>query len=66
MAFGLEAMTGILPTVLVAGVAMKMTERLFPSPNSQPRRASRRTSRKRSRRTHGTGVGNFSNLGIGY
>lgn len=64
MPYGLEAMTGVLPTVLVAGVAMKMADKLFPSQHSQPRRAPRRTSRRRSRRTGGTGIGNFSNLGF--
>ena len=64
MPYGLEAMAGVIPTVFVAGVGMKMVERLFPDQRSQPRRAPRRTSRKRSRRTSGTGVSNFSNLGF--
>lgn len=66
MPYGLEAMTGVLPTIMVAGVGMKMVERLFPDRRSQPRRAPRRTSQRRSRRTRRPGIGNFSNLGMGY
>ena len=64
MPYGLTAMTGVLPTVVVAGVAMKMTERLFDG--RRPRRESRprRRQRTRSRVSTGMGFGNFSNLGI--
>jgi len=64
MAYGLEAMTGILPTVVVAGVALKVTERLFDG--RRPRRESRPRRRQRTRSRVSTGIsfGNFSNLGI--
>lgn len=64
MAYGLEAMTGVIPTVFVAGVALKMTERLFDGRG--PRRESRPRRRQgtRSRVSTGMGFGNFSNLGI--
>lgn len=63
MSYGLEAMTGVLPTVVVAGAAVKITERLFDG--RRPRRVSRprRRQRTRSRSSTGMGFGNFSNLG---
>jgi len=78
MAYGLEEMTGILPTVVVAGVAMKMTEKLFPSPGSNCATPGRRIrskgrgrglTRGRGRGPIGqprssVGFGNFSNLGF--
>ena len=65
MPYGLEAMTGILAPIVVAGVAVKMTESLF----DRNRRLGRgTTSRRRSRARRGspTKIGNFSNLGIRY
>jgi len=67
MAYGLEAMTGVIPTVFVAGVAMKMADRLFSSQESyrerRPRRSRRQRPYRQERRT-GMGFGNFSNLGF--
>ena len=64
MASGLDAMTGILPVIMVSGVAMKMTERLFPQQQqAQPSRR-RKATRRRARRAPSSGFGNFSNLGF--
>jgi hypothetical protein len=51
MSDGLDAMTGVLGTVLVAGVAMKMANSLFPSPAPQqrPQRVQRVATRRNQR-----------------
>ena len=55
--FGLSAMTGVLPVVVVAGAATKTTQSIFQTP--QPTRRKKEKPRKSS-----VGFGNFSNVGL--
>ena len=57
MDYGLSAMTGVLPTILVAGFATKMTQSLFPT--TRPPRKRKKSRRKSSRR-----LGDFRNVGF--
>ena len=45
MSDALDSMTGIIPLVVVAGVATKMTNSLF---ETQPKRATRKAKKKNS------------------
>lgn len=56
--YGLSAMTGILPTLVVAGAATKITQSIF-NQRPQPARRKRRKARKSI-----SGFGNFSNVGF--
>lgn len=66
----MDNMTNLLGTVIVAGVAMKVADRMFPAPQQQRaaparRRTTRRTtSRRPVRRTRAVQghPGNFGNL----
>lgn len=63
--YGLDAMTGVLPVIVTAGVATKMTESMFDK--TSPKARKRRTSRKRNmsrKRKPGNLSGNFSNIGF--
>ncbi len=55
--YGLSAMTGILPVIVVAGAATQMTKSMFQKP--QPTRRKKKKSRK-----SGVGFGSFSNVGF--
>ena len=73
----MDAMIGVLPVMMVGGLAMKMSEGLFPRSGNcaTPGRRIRSKGRGRGlargggrgpirRPRAGTGFGNFSNLGI--
>jgi len=72
--YGLSAMTGVLPTIVVAGAATQMARGLF---NQSPRQGYQRSPKQYSQRPvrrpvrRGTGVGlgypsfgNFGNVGF--
>jgi len=68
---GLGAMTGVLPVVVVAGAATKMTQSMFDGQRRRPaRKASKRRSPQYSAFSGGmasgmkAGRGNFSNIGL--
>ena len=59
----MDNLTGLLGTVIVAGVALKVADRMFPAQEtSAPRRATRRGKAKRRTRVMQGHPGNFSNL----
>jgi len=66
MANGLDAMVGVLPVIMVSGVAMKMTEGMFNQRGTNRGQRPLRKPRRRAfpRRSTGVGFGNFSNIGI--
>lgn len=63
---GLGAMVGVLPVLIVGGMAMTIADRMMPRSNQSrgrpPRR--RRPTRAYARRRSGPGFGNFSNIGL--
>lgn len=61
MSSGLDSLVGVLPVVVVGGLAMKMTERMFPE---RRRKSSKRTSSHRLTRRKVNHPGNFSNIGM--
>lgn len=64
--YGLSAMTGVLPVIMVGGMGMMMTERLFDRAEriERPRRRPARSTRRRTRRPSRSpiGFGDFSNV----
>lgn len=60
MPYGLTAMTGVLPVVVVAGAATMITKSMF----GQRPQPTRRKKRKGSRVLPGPGFGNFGNVGF--
>jgi len=63
MASTLDSLIGVIPVVLVAGVAMKLTEKVFPTQQVAPKKISTRST-GRSRRPNSVGFGNFRNIGF--
>lgn len=61
--YGLSAMTGVLPTVVVAGAATMITKSMF-GQRPQPTRRKRKRARSRVSVLPGVGFGNFSNVGF--
>lgn len=59
-------MVGILPVVIVGGLAMNMTERMMGQTQRPRRRANRRrrSPKAYARRSSGMGFGSFSNIGL--
>ena len=64
--YGLSAMTGVLPTIIVAGFATQIAKQMVPSPErvATTRRRGTRTRTRRTRPTSSVGFGDFSNLGL--
>ncbi len=57
----LDDIAGVIPIAIMGGVAMKVTENMFPT-KSVPRRV-RRVSKRGTKKAK-LGFGNFSNLGM--
>jgi len=63
MSDGLDALVGVIPTVLVAGVATKMTQAMFSQSAVRPRSSRRVPYRRIPTRRGRASFGDFSNIG---
>lgn len=63
MPSALDSLIGVLPVMVVGGVAMKMTEGMFPRQSVRTTHRGKRGLRRPARRS-GVGFGNFRNVGF--
>lgn len=62
MTDALDSLTGLIPTVVAAGVVTKVTQSLFPG-QQQPV-SSKRVPKRSKKSKKGNHPGNFSNIGF--